>query len=223
MKNHLVSNWIRAGAVACGSALLVGALALSARATPFVNVDAETSSGNMEQSFVSASDNAGQYTINLTISNTGAQPYTNVNLVEQFVWSDSNLSNVTPVPYVSNNDWSGNSLAFSISGYSINGGTLTSPSSFTLSNANTPLTYSPQIGTGPSQSMLSSDVVPSIPLGDFAPSGSLNLTLVLNTSPDFPPQLTGFLVAVPEPATIALLAIGGVGLVAYRLRRKRFA
>ena len=131
----LVSGWLRIGATVFGSVLLMGALSLSARASEFNMVDAQTASGDMVLDLLSYSNTNSQYTFTLQAANTGSQTYNDVDLVEQFVLDNSSPSNEVPLTWSTpNQNWTNASDTFAISGAT--GGTLTS---FLLSDANTPL------------------------------------------------------------------------------------
>ncbi len=217
-RKFLILRSLRIAATLFVSAMLMAALALSARASTFQMVDAQTNSGDMVLNyFGGASYNAGQWTIPLQASNTGSQTYNDVNLVEQFVWDNSNGTNELPLAWsTANQNWT-NSVPETFAMSNATGGTLTP---FLLSDANTPLTWSK---TGNPETVLSTDVVPAIALGNFGPGATQNFTLTCPASPGFPPDVVGFFVAVPEPLTVALLAVGGVALLGYRWRRRRAA
>jgi hypothetical protein len=211
----LVSGWLRIGATVFGSVLLMGALSLSARASEFNMVDAQTASGDMVLDLLSYSNTNSQYTFTLQAANTGSQTYNDVDLVEQFVWDNSSPSNEVPLTWSTpNQNWTNASDTFAISGAT--GGTLTS---FLLSDANTPLTWSK---TGNPETVQSTDVMPAIALGSFGPGATQDFTMTCPSN--FPPDVVGFFVAapnaVPEPSTFVLLTVGGLGLLGYRWRRR---
>ena len=223
-RTALASTYLRVGAAASASVLLMGLLSLSARASTFQMVDAQTLTGDMVLSPAGDPSYAdGEWTFPLQASNTGSQTYNDVNLVEQFVWDNANIpgSENALTWNTSGGTWGLVEPAENFAISNVTGAGTLNPVLFSLdrSNVNTPLSYPAPYG-GQLATILSTDSVPDIELGNFGPGVSKVFTLTCPSNISNPAAV-GFFVAVPEPSTFALLAVGGAGLLGYGWRRRR--
>lgn len=220
-RRFVVSGLCRAGLSLLAAVALSGWTSLPAHASSFQMVDAQTDTGNMTIGVVSSSYSGGQWNFTLTASNTGATTYNDVNLMLQFVW-DKSTSPESALSYTNSNSWSGvvNSTTdnFSFASYAIGAGPSSPLVPFAWTSANTPLSW----GGTPSQQLetvSSADTFPTVPLGNFGPGATEDFSLACPSN-DFPVDVVGFYVAVPEPSAFALLLAAGAGLSTCAWRRR---
>ena len=194
-----------------GMVFLSGSLA---EATTYYNVDTAVG-GPMGFSGASSSYNAGLWTINLTATNSSADTLLDVHWIQQFVWDQS----VSPWPAFDWDDinkiWDNGPLTWTT--YGVMGQSLL----ISMSDTNTPLSW-----TVPGRDTAyvgATDSLPAFSLGDFAPFESKTFTLYGQVPSQYTAQVGGFFVAVPEPGTVASLAMAAaIGLfLANRRRRDR--
>jgi hypothetical protein len=216
----LADTWRKTGFSIFAFITVLGAMSLSARAGTFHMVDATNATGDMTLSST-GTYSGGQWNFTFTATNTGSNTYNNVNLMWQFVW-DQATNPFSALTYTNSNSWGGtvNSVSdsFSFGGYGIGASPATTPLvPFAWTDADTPLTWNTP--THALASISSTDTIPTVPLGNFGPGQSENFSIAMPINHYYLPDAVGFFVAVPEPSTIMLLALGVVGMSGYFWRR----
>jgi hypothetical protein len=199
------------------AAVVLGLSASAALATTYYNVD-EAVGGPMELDLLGASYDAGagQWTISLRGTNTSAGTLYDVHWVQQFIWDSSQ----SPWPAFdwddTNRVWEYGALSWTT--YGVMGQNLL----MAMSDTDTPLSWS--VAGRETAYVQATDSLPALSLGDFAPFEVKDFTLYSQVSSQYPAQIGGFFVAVPEPAAILSLASAAVfGLLAAARRRRRGA
>jgi len=190
--------------------LILGSLSLPALGGPifYYNVDQETG-GPVEFTANSADvmdpgDGTRVLSYHFTATNTGPELLTDVAFVLQFNWYEDDAFTYDNASHQWNyaDKW--------LKAQGVMGQDQLLPMG--RSSTDTPLTWA-------GASVLESDEVTMVPIGDLWPGHSLVFDLNVQVSEPFDFTSTGFLVStVPEPATFGLLALGGAVAL---IRRRR--
>lgn len=196
--------------------LVLVALSGTARATTYYNYDTAVG-GPLQLSLLNASYSSGLWTIDLRGTNSSAsETLVDVHWVQQFLWDNSNPmqaflwdntdqrwewpDTTSPTKYWDTYGHNGQNLLLA------------------LVDVNTPNSWvEPGRQTA---TVLETDSVPAISLGDFSPLQSKDFTLYVEVPSQFAATMGGFFVAVPEPGTLGLAALAGLCGLGIWLRRR---
>jgi len=193
----------------------------------FLTVNGVDSSDGGFMNIISASssfDSGTQnYTIHLTAKETSAtESYQGVGLALQFIYpaDGSNVTNGNGFNYLGGGTWENAADTEEFQFVSV------TPYSSVSQSMSRALTDIPQNGTSGSFTagpLSTGDSIPMVQLGDFAPLQSssdfaLTFHAILGGGPRF--NVGASFVAVPEPSSLILAALGGIGLL-MSIRRRR--
>ncbi len=177
--------------------------------------------GTMNLATGTTSYSSGVFTIPITATNSsGTQSYQSVGLALEFIFPTSPAG--TGFNYINTgSNWLNPADGAQEVHYaSVSPFTLISQS-LSASLIDVPLTHSfAGFNGGP---LTTSDSVPLVQLGDFAPGQVKNFTLTANSvfNTSFPFHTSAFFVAVPEPSSLLLAGFGALAMIAVKRRRNQ--
>jgi hypothetical protein len=184
------------------------------------SVDQMLGTGPMAANLTNASfdGSTNTWTLSLSATNTGATPLTDVKLTLEFIFPiDSTGASAGP-PFNYNggvsDTWNNgtNTLQFTGTNLGPIGSLLTAQVS-DYSN------ISSQTFGAFTKNWVASDPLPIISLGNFAASQTDNFTLKASVDSRYLYRFFGYFVAVPEPGTLTLCALGSLMLLVTGRRR----
>jgi hypothetical protein len=219
--------WRKSSVTFIATIAILSAMSISANAAQLYHmVDVQTATGDMvltlDDTATSYSNVTKQWNYTMVASNTGSNTYKDVNLMLQFVW-DQATNPRSALTYTNSNSWGGivnsNTDSTSFSAYGIGANPTTTPLlAFPWSIADTPLSWN--VPGKNLATVSSTDTFPTVPLGDFGPGATETFTLTGPTPSYFLPDIVGLYVAVPEPSSIMLSVVSGIGVLGYVWRRR---